>query len=607
MHIALDLVVVVQIQVDLVHLDTQVRLRGQRGERVDLDRIAGLALRLEVDNVRAPEVVESLEGKLLGDLDIVEHNVERPHAQVVRVHGPGEGWVVQEIGGEAGELALVRDLEVALGVVVRHTLVGRGAHGRQIELGDIVALPVDIHTARELELRVEGTGIEQLAMQRHVEAVVGHLGEVAHREGQLRAVHNVLHDRRTHRADEVEGGAVRVEPYILLLEVEVRLVVVQLVGGLNVQRNRHSMQQAQDGAKHVKLAARMAAWRIRVGHGLHRGLGALHRHHLVELAGERTDIRIAVRGTVLNEGHQVLRVEVHVQLHAARGDPGVARCADRRLELLINHAQVVPLVVHLGVHLEQVDRRGERVVHLQSHLGPPALCNVGRDHQTCLGDQKLMQRRDDGRQPDTRQRALERVNGRRVHGAGNDRVRRDALHVVLQQLLARPGFRLAVRVVVHIGGHLVHARREHQVVDVCVSDAVALEVQVKGHVLRTDGDVRRVVEPGVHRDKQVRRIPVLHVQVRHIRGPSVEVLQTQKLGAHAERYVGDGHVARGCAGLGVCVTMQPKGDRRLPRGVGEEAGEARVLVLVRCHRHVAELQMDNAVLHVRLSRGPGHV
>ncbi|KAI3484756.1 hypothetical protein L1887_52042 [Cichorium endivia] len=566
-----------------------------RGAGADEQRVARLAVHIEVERRHAWQAVECAEVDVLRDDDVAVDDLERTHGELVRRDGPLEARVGQNVDGKVGERAEVGDGQVAARDQVGHTDVGKRTDGRQRELGDVPALPRDGQRLGELDLRVKRTGARERARERDVEAGVGDAGDVGDGDGEHGLVDNVLHDRRTCGAEQVQRGAVRLGRHGLLDEVEVGEVFVQLVARLHVERGREALQRAQNSAKHVELLTRPAVgWvEVRV-----RADGRLRRRlceHLGEQRRERAKIGAGRRRRSLDEADEVLGVQVEVERQEARRDGGVAGRTDRvARQVLVDLAEEDALVRRIGLDLEQVDRRGEGVAQVEVGLGDTGLGDVGRDDEPGDGDEQLPERRDVGVEADARERLLERVDGRRVARTLDDDVRDDALHVVLEQRLTGTRVLGALRRVTHLGRHDVDTGHQHQPVDDGSTDETVQEVDLEGHVARADGDARRVEQRGVDVDLEVRRVAAEHVQVRHHRRTRVEVLQTQQIGVDVEGDVADGDHACRCAGLGVGATVEVEGDLGAGGGVSQELRKPRVLVVVHGERHVAEHEREDA-------------
>ena len=66
----------------------------------------------------------------------------------------------------------------------------------------------------------------------------------------------------------------------------------------------------------------------------------------------------------------------------------------------------------------------------------------------------------------------------------------------------------------------------YEIIDVSRTNQMVLEKQVKTHIARTNGEMRRVVKESIDRNQQVLRIPMSHIKVLNIGGASIQVLKT---------------------------------------------------------------------------------
>lgn len=174
-------------------------------------------------------------------------------------------WVEQKIRREASEAALVGDRQLRCGLQVRDAAAASGTDGRQREIGNVVALVDDLDAVGELDQGVEGTGIEQAAGERNLEARVRKVRDLASREGEARAVDDVRDDRLSEDARQVEDRIVEDRRNVELVEVERRLVVVKL----DCRLDRQVRLQVLDGGEDQALdelggAGRSASFGLRV-------------------------------------------------------------------------------------------------------------------------------------------------------------------------------------------------------------------------------------------------------------------------------------------------------------------------------------------------------
>ena len=79
---------------------------------------------------------------------------------------------------------------------------------RHVDLSDLVVIPSNRQRFRERDLRVQRPDVGERAQEGQVEAIVGDVRDVSPREGHVGTVYQVLCDRRSDGADEVEGSLV---------------------------------------------------------------------------------------------------------------------------------------------------------------------------------------------------------------------------------------------------------------------------------------------------------------------------------------------------------------------------------------------------------------
>ena len=159
----------------------------------------------------------------------------------------------------------------------------------------------------------------------------------------------------------------------------------------------------------------------------------------------------------------------------------------------------------------------------------------------------------------------------------------------------------------HTRGNVVHPRLQDQARNLGRTDRMVLVLQIERHVPRPNGDVGRIVQRCLQGDQQVALVAMLHVQIGCYNRPRIQVLQAVQRGSHAEWNIADGDHTRCCPRHGIGASMQLERDALLRSCVGQEARELTVLVPVRCHRHITELECQNALLYVRHRRRHGDV
>ena len=144
-----------------------------------------------VDNCDTGESVEGGEGDDLGESDVAEDGSESGDAERRRADRPGESRVEEDVRGELGEGVEVGDREERVGLVVGDSDSSSRTDGREVDVGDVLALPVDHDSSGEGDEGVEGTSVEESSGERRGESSVGDVRDDTLGEGERGSVDNV--------------------------------------------------------------------------------------------------------------------------------------------------------------------------------------------------------------------------------------------------------------------------------------------------------------------------------------------------------------------------------------------------------------------------------
>ena len=178
-----------------------------------------------------------------------------------------------------------------------------------------------------------------------------------------------------------------------------------------------------------------------------------------------------------------------------RSDESLSGRSNRWVEALnLNLTEEDSLVRRVGEHVDEIDRRGERIGKLERRVGDLGLGDVEREAERSFGDEILHDRRNRGLERDRSESGLERSDWRRVASTENDRVGGDSLNEVLQQDLSSSGRSSSGRRVSNGGGNVVVSGDEYEAVDERSTDDLVGELQGESDVSSSNRDVRGIEE-----------------------------------------------------------------------------------------------------------------